>query len=146
MINKKYPALSSIIEADMAFNKDKALKALDAFQFRIAIHLILMFSFPASDETRGWLKELNAWRKTLARKSHGKKGARNLKHKILLNGIWEEPLGEPGDRAYRIKEIHEEKGILVPSLEPRLKDFRKFVELYISAIESDVPFDLGGQA
>ena len=135
----KYPEVEKIL-ADAAFTRDKALQALDALQFPIAIHLILLFSFPQSETAKGWRVELNGWRLALVRKSEGKKGSKNLKYSTLENGIWEEPLGEDHDRVARLKEIRKDKGLEVPSLEPRLDEFKKFVYRFIDSVFQDFEF------
>jgi hypothetical protein len=125
---------------DQAFHRSEAIQRLESLQFEIAIHLILLFSFPIGRESRGWLKELNAWRSSLVRVSKGKKGSPNLNHTLLVKAIWRQPLEEESDRIYRLKEIYRDKGIIVPTLEENVKEFKAFVMRYISAIETDVPF------
>lgn len=126
--------------ADLAFDRKKALSTLDALQMPIALHLILVFAFPGARERRGWLRELNAWRRELVRKNKGRRGRRNYSRDTLVTGIWEEPLGEGPDRQLRIREILEEKELRVPNFENRLPKFKKLVRQFIRAVEEETEF------
>lgn len=126
--------------SEQANSKKRAIDKLDAHQFNIAIHLILLFSFPKGENARGWKKELNAWRRELIRFNNGKGPKDNFSSAMLRKAFWIEPLEEPSDRAMRIKEILQDKNIVVPSLEDRVDEFKLFVFSYIDSIINDRMF------
>ena len=127
---------------EMSFGRKFAIRELQNLQFTIVIHLVLLFSFPKSENSKGWLVELNGWRRKLVQKNRGRKGTKNYKFADLLKALWEQPLGEETDRSGVISDIENDKGILVVSLEPRIAEFKDFVLKYITSIQSNIDFKL----
>ena len=128
------------MEGSYVFGRAKALERLDGLQLQIARHLVLLFAMPESPDATGWLNELKAWRQELSALNRGKKGTDNLKFSTLKKALWEEPFEEPGDRAQRIREIYQNKGILISSLEDRVPALKDFVFKFISAVQSGTDF------
>jgi len=125
------------IEA-MTFERKKALEKLDGLQLIIARHIFLLSQYPEHTASKGWLIELRSWNSTLRAAHRGKKGQRNFSQKILWKALWEEPLGEKGDRIEMAALIANEKGL--PLIDnPHLGSIKKMTQKFVDAILDPTP-------
>ncbi len=123
-----------------AFDRKTAHASIRAYQEPIADHLLLLFCLPRHSARSGWTRELNAWRKAIVRKNVGKSGKPNLSATDLARALWEEPLSTDEDRAVRLKQLRDDKGLNLPLKIQDLPSFRSFVAKFIHSILENEQF------
>jgi hypothetical protein len=70
-----------------AFHRGHAVTALEELALIIAIHCVLVSSYPNSSARQHWEAELDGFRKTLRRLNRGKKGKQNFTLDLLTEVI-----------------------------------------------------------
>jgi hypothetical protein len=127
-MRKVLAAYESVVA--MSFNRKKALERLSALQLQIARHLFLLSQYPDEAAVRHWLTELRAWNDDLRTVHRGKKGQLNYTVRLLRKALWEEPLGEEGDRREVAAQLSRKGLPLIKNPDvPKLKSFvDKFIE------------------
>ena len=118
----------------MAYSRKKAIETLNDLSDQISNHLFLVVHYPNHESYKHWLTELRGWNILLNRRHKGLKGRQNYDMKLLLQYLWEEPLGTEEDRKGALRWAVEVKGL--PPLTADIKSIglRKLTELFCDSV------------
>ena len=123
----------------MAYQRKVALRTLDDLHDEIAIHLFLVVHYPDHEAFQHWLKELRAWHGKLTLRNKGKGRSPNFTKKILMQHLWENPLGGQSERNTVARIVREKE---LPEVAIRQAELKKAVEKFADTILLDQTFNV----